>query len=549
MPGANSTKASSPRWGRSSFSLFPPTGLSLSRSGMAVMVAGLILLGFYMGVSHLSRGDTAWWYLDFVAEGNIYWGDDAYRFFIARSAWINPDIYWFNFTLPVAVIGDGIITSIAGGDLLHSRWLKSLLTVFSLYCVYSACRRLGVSILAAATSSLLLALLPLYFLVSMSFFGEAWLNIFVALSLYFQASGRYKKAALVVSLMPLVRPEGIFFVVAFSLWSLFKRDWLLALLPYVAGAVYLLLILTVGPGFDAYSSWRFEMMKIYEGAKEWYGGPLGRFKKVFYLPWLMLGVVGFLSSNMRMQWPFLAGALAMIALVFFSVVLKTANFEPRYLAPSMPVFAIGFASCLDWGCQQIAGRRWEFIWRSIVALFVCSVLLAQVFTVYVFDQIKGYVVEHGELPYEVRQHPLKMGTYFKKLPLSDIEGYREFASVATDMLRQNPSVKTLVVSNFLVFYFLDPQKIPPDVNVVFAIFGRGRLDGIVGPDRSAGYFARPPFYGVFSLEAPSEGRDLLLYLDYFPLKGYPYHWVVGGNDIFLFSGQLLPQSSIAGGGK
>lgn len=517
----------------------PSSASGFSWFRVSLYAGCLALLAFYFLLGYLSRGESAWWHIDFVAEGNIYWGDDAYRYFIARSAWVNPDVYWFNFTLPVAVFADGILTTLAHGHLLYARWLKALVTVVSVVLVYRTCIQLQLSRYLALASAVLLALMPLYFFVSMSFFGESWLALLVALALYLHSSGKDSAAALTVSLMPLVRPEGIFFVLAYCGFWLVRKNWRVAALTVGAGAIYFFLIMTAGPGLGAYSGWRFDMMQVYEGAQNWYGGPLSRFTKVFFIPWLILASVGLGLKKARLLWPFGGAVFALVTLIFFSVLWRTANFEPRYLAPVMPVLAVGFAVFLDWTKEYFESLRMKGAGLALVAIVVFSTFVAQFFSIYVFDEIRRYYKENGALPHEVVEKPLAMSTYFKGLTASDLDKYREFAGVVTDMLKVNPEIKTLVVSDFLVFYFLDPKQISPDVRVVFAIFGRGRLDAILGPDKTAGYFASRPFFGRFSMEAPRKGADLMLYLDQIPMGNYPYHWRVGTHDIFLFSGTLL----------
>lgn len=513
--------------------------LTSSHYRAILLLAAVALFIFYAVLSYLSRGNNAWWYIDFVAEGNVLWGDDAYRYFIARSAWINSDVYWFNFTLPVAVAADGILTTLASGQLLYARWLKSALTVVSVFLVYQTCIRLQLSKHASVISATLLALMPLYFFVSISFFGESWLAVLISAALYFHVGRKENIAAALVSLMPLVRPEGIFFVAAYSVFAAARRSWLTAVLPLVAGGIYFFMIILIGPGLEAYSGWRFEMMKIYEGAQNWYGGPLSRLSKVFFLPWLALALFGLCLRHASIMRPFLLAGLAVIAMIVGSVVLKTANFEPRYLAPIMPILAVGFALAMDRARVYLLSRRQEKLAIGFVIAISVSTLVAQFFSVYVFDHIRQYYIDNGELPREVLAQPSSMGTYFKGLSGAEIDSYREFAGVVTEMMQANPGIKTLVVSNFLVFYFLDPEKIPSDVRVVFAIFGRGRLDSIVGQDKTAGYFASEPFYGEFALSPPVSEKNLLLYLDRIPAGDYPYHWRVGDNDIFLFNGKLL----------
>lgn len=505
----------------------------------------MLLFFFYCVLSHLSRGEDAWWYIDFVSNGNIYWGDDAYRYFLARSAWIKPDIYWFNFTLPVWVFLDGVVVTLSADHLIYARYIKAVLTVLSIFFVYKSCIYLKSDFYSAIISTALLALLPLYFFVSMSFYAESWLSFLISFSMFLYFSGRLTAAYLVIAILPLVRAEGVFFVASFFTLGVIRKDWKMLLLPVSAGAVYFLLIILVGPGIEVFSGWRFNMMNVYAAADNWYGGSLTKFLDVFYLPWALAAALAFLWRSSRSAFPFFSASVVMILFVAISVFLKKTNFEPRYLAPVMPVLAVGFSLFLS-KLTEFFIRNNMFGYGFFIALvLVVSTFFYQFFSIYVFSEIKNYYLENKRLPSAVIENPSDMASYFKGMSAREIDQYREFAHVVTEMLKANRNIKTLIVSNFIVFNFLEPNEIPSDVMVVFSIFGRGRLGSILGGDKAAGYFAERPYFGYFSLSYPQKNEEQILYLDRIPLVNYPYHWQVGSNghvganDIYLFGGKLL----------
>lgn len=507
-------------------------------AAFAIGAALILLFIFYCTLSFLSRGENYWWFIDFVAEGNIYWGDDAYRYFLARSAWLNPQLYFFNFDLPFSAFADGVVTSFSHGSLLYARWIKAAFTVSAVALFCRTLLLLGLGRTIGFIGAALLALNPLFFFVSTSFFGEAWLAFLVVLSLYFSVARRDTAANIVVSLMPFARPEGIFFVAAFLAVSVLRRDWRRAVLVLAPGIFYFICIVAIGPGLSAYSSWRFEMMKIYEGAEGWYGGPISRFFNVF--TWLVLlgGIAGWAVLSVKVVRPFFIGAALVILFIVLSAIFKTANFEPRYLAPTIPLVLLGWAAFTNYifeTFRRLKRKNWGILFASVLSFYA---LQSEIFSLYAFAEIRDYLFEFGRFPDEVVERPLAMRTYFRGMSKEEIEGYHEYAGVATKMLQLNPAIQTLVVSNFLVFYFLDPKEIPPDVRVVFSIFGRGRLDSIIGRDKAVGYFSTYPYFGYFQLKPPTKEEDLLLYLDFVPLANYPYHWVVKGHDIFLFEGEL-----------
>lgn len=70
----------------------------------------------YVTLAWLVCGGETWWVIDNIDSQNVFFGDDAYRFFLSRSAWVNPDLYTYSFVLPGQLLLDGAITALVGGD-------------------------------------------------------------------------------------------------------------------------------------------------------------------------------------------------------------------------------------------------------------------------------------------------------------------------------------------------------------------------------------------------------------------------------------------------
>lgn len=510
--------------------------------GLVPVSIGLIAV--YCYIAFLVSGPSEWWYIDFVAGGNVYWGDDAYRYFLARTAWISTDVYWFNFVLPVSVILDGIITSLSGDNLWYARAIKSFPLVVSLLFIYYAAIRLGASRLWASVAVLLLALMPIYIFIGLSFYGEAWFSFLVAVSLYVLAHKRLRLSALVIGLMPLVRLEGLYFVIGFSLCALVWRDWRSALMVFLPGLSYGLMVVLLGPGVEAYTAWRLEMSQFYQAVGQWYGGELSLFWQVFFWPWLLCALAVLLRHEARVILPCVIGMIVIcLWQVVSSTLLGISRFEPRFLVPLCPVLAVGFSLFMTRQAEDWSKRRFGWIFKVIAPCFVAIIFLHQVFTIHIFAELRAYILANHAVPERVKERPFNFDTYFKKVDSKKLNGYIEYADVATRMMALNPSIKTLVVSSPYGLYFLDPAKISGDVKVVFALFGMKTLAPALGGRETVGYFSHPPFMGKFSLDYPQNNSNLLLYMDEMDLSGYPFHWIVQGNHIYLFSGRLLQSGS------
>lgn len=506
----------------------------------------LALALFYGLIIRLVHGNGAWLYVDHVAETNIYWGDDAYRWFLARSAWINPDIYWFNFSLPVWVFLDGGVAALSQSDLLHARYIKAILAAFSIFLIYRTCLKLSLARWSALCATILLAVMPLYFFVGMSFYGESWLLVLVTVSIYCHVFDHKKLFLLSTAIMPLVRPEGFFLVLVFSILSLYQRKWreLVALLSL--GFIFFISIF-IFSDIDAFIGWRVEALKIYQKHGMSYGWtPISAgFFEIFPAPLFIAAIIGMFMPKGRFLFGFYLGAALVICYWLFTVSDNRALIEPRYFVATLPIFTLAFAVFLDalpsfvW-LKKWHGRAWQWIAMTLgVAVLFCHFYSLTVVRMAVMAGLR----DQSLLAYLT---DWEHGGKFASLSLEEKAYYEEYADVATRMLQMNPDIKTLYVGNIQAFYFLNPDRIPSDVRVVFSTLTRRGFTGVISENRAAGYFAEPPYYGYFNLTDPTYERYKILYLDSFPEAiAYPYHWRVGGsrangpNDIYLFGGHLV----------
>jgi len=518
--------------------------VSKTRTNFWFVFLVVSLIAFYCGIAWLARGEYQWWYIDFVADANVYWGDDSYRYFLAKTAFRNPDVYWFNFVLPLAVFFDGVLTTISNESLYYSRALKSFPLVLSVFLVYFTCLKLDVKRVWAFLSAGMLAFFPLYVFVSLSFYGESWLVFFICLALFLLADKKMRAAALVIGLMPLIRGESIGFVASFSLFALLQRDRKLLFWALAPGSIYFCLITTIGPGLQNFLGWRLNVADVFEAVGIWYGGEIERVFDVLYLPWLLIAVPALFLKEARPIWPCAIGAFYIVARLLIAVELDRSSLEPRFFLGVIPVLVVGLALGLN-KLNSFCGSGQKAICCRVMSVgFMGLLLFLHVSSVHVANELIDYVARNGELPPSVADAPLEMGTYFKKADSETVAGYREYAEIAMQMLERNPAVTTLMVSESSVLYFLDPKRIPRHVKVVFALFGWPTLRPVMEGDVTTGYFPHPPFSAYFALGLPKEGESLLLYLDDMKVEKYPYHWIVKGNSIYLFSAKEIEGARI-----
>ncbi|MCC1498057.1 hypothetical protein [Alcanivorax sp. 1008] len=500
-----------------------------------------VLFSLYVMLAWLARGGDVWWYVDFVSGGNVFWADDAYRFFLARQAFSNPETWFFNFVLPLALMLDSVLVFFSGYDQFLARVLKAGFLALSWWLSYQACLRVSAPRFALI-GSLLVYTLPLLIYIGVSFYAESWFIFLVSAATYCWVSERRYSALLLVSLLPLIRFEGFYAVLAFSLYALYLRDYRSFLLPYIVGTLYFLLILVAGPGVFGFLSWRAEMAEVYLSTGRWYGGDMGRFWAVisiFLLPAAILGLWARRSLRvLLLAFLFVTGVIVGVGLAGLS------NLEPRYLLMGLaflpPGVAVFLGSVSAWLHSISLGKLATPSLIVLVAMMACF----NFNSVHVVSELRQYVTSNGSLPNSVRSEPLALKTYFRNMPAEEVLSYHTLANRVHAALVEHREIKTVIVSNFALFYFLDPGLIPDDVTVAYPPFGRKSLQPILGPSLSAAYFPKPPYFSYFSLQPAEAGRDLILYVDTVPLPDYPFRWIINGNELAIFSGSMVPKDQV-----
>lgn len=512
-----------------------------NKRAIGSFVVLVVLFAFYVTLVWLARGGDVWWHVDVASGSNVFWADDANRFFLARQAFSNAETWFFNFVLPLALLFDGILVALSGYDQFWARVIKAGFLALSWWFSYQTCLRVSAPRFALI-ASLLVFTLPLLIFIGVSFYAESWFILLVSVAAYCWVSERRYSSLLLVSLLPLIRFEGIYVVLAFSFYGLYMRDYRAFLLPYVVGTLYFLLIATIGPGVHGFLSWRAEMSQVYLSTGRWYGGDMDRFWaviSVFLLPGALLGL--WLKKSLRVL------LLAFFLVTSFIVgigLAELSNLEPRYLLMALAFLPAGLAvflgSVSSWLHAISLGKLATPSLVALVIMMACFNLNS----VHVVSELRQYIISKGSLPDNVRAEPLSLETYFRNIPSEKVLSYHSLADRVHEALAEHRDIKTLIVSNFFLFYFLDPRLIPDDVTVAYPPFGRKTLQPILGQSLSAAYFPRLPYFSYFSLEPPKQGSDLLLYVDTIPLPGYDFHWNIEGHELAIFSGSMVSSESI-----
>jgi hypothetical protein len=493
----------------------------------------LVLFLFYCWVAWVARGGDTWWHIDILVQNpytGIFWGDDAYRFFLARHDWSEQGLYSFNFALPGAVILDRVLAELISHNQIHVRYALAALSAATIYMVFRGAKYLTDDTRLSALSAFLLALMPLYALVSLSFYGESWMMFFIsAITLSFFL-GHVRLSTILVALLPLIRPEGIVFVLAFCLYGLIRRDWVTFFLAPSLGFAYLCYLIFWGAGLEPFWGWRESMWQAQSPDRNELYGDLSDITRAFTVFWIVPAAIGAFAREVRPYWPF---ALAVFLFCIGQSVLIATNgiyAEIRYFTPVFPLIAVFWAVGVRKLINGIKARSSLKPSWILVPLAV-YIFLFHITQLDVVRQVAEYRFEHGKWPKIEQDHFTE--AFFRNFDEDYLENMRVLASSLHKTLETNPDIDVMMVSLMQLYHFLDPGRIPDHVTVVFPTLGWTAQKKLYG-DRGAGYFAKPPFGGYFTPTYPESGQPKMLYVGNMGDIEYEHHRKVGTKDVYLF---------------
>lgn len=438
-----------------------------SSKPLLFLITGAIIVFLYLFIVWLTTGANPSLNFDFVGGKSVYNVDDAWRFYIARASLFNIAYYSWDFVLPVALFVDSITIHLSGGDLFLSRIYLIARSALVFYFITQTCRMLGTSFWTGLAGSLSVVLMPLFIFVSTSFYGESLLCVLLAGAIYFYIRKNYGVSTLLFSLLPLTRPEGIFYMAPVALKALQGRQYKTFILLGTPGFLYFLYLVFVIPDlnhlFEHRLEWR-DVIKsyIHESRIKDPANPFELFA-LFNALWIVLAVCGFLFRPLRDFWFLWAGSIAWIAFLISQHLTYMADYQPRYYASIVPVFGIGFGFCvhvLSRSCARHKKRIQKFCAISISMLIVLVILenFLQV------DALKYRLSDDRRWPVPGR------GAATDGVTMEYNAEKRSRASVARlaeKIVMKNNDIDILFVNDYRLFPYLRPSVLESEVKVMW----------------------------------------------------------------------------------
>ncbi len=463
------------------------------------------LCAFYVWFVTASTGSANWLVIDFLEMIKVFGVDDAYRFYSAKEAFERGALYSWNYILPLSLLLDGVVVFLAQDSLYVARLLKLLPLLASLCFVYMTLRRLMVREWVALASVILLGLMPVYFMVFMSFYGEGWAALLLSVATWAVLSQRFVAASALVGLSVLARPECFFIVVAFGVFFLYQKRWRALLVLLLPGALYFGWLLLALDALGHYFEWREvfgQLMSRFGDVRGFYDV---RFLSTFNLFWLLPAILALFLRHLRRYWML---PLSVILLILFFVATAAAGksfYEARYFVSILPLLAIGFACAVD---RMLASTWLSIGGRGGVQVMVLLLL--------------GFILlEHSQQMDAVRMKfgagerwPIQGGGAMLSRPLylndEQMSAPKAMAGAIYKALENYPQIDHVLIYDAPVLYYLDPARIPEKVTVGLAPFVPGflgdNLFSLFPEGRQYGFFEIAPVTSMLTPRVAYIGR-------------------------------------------
>lgn len=415
-----------------------------------LLMAGLLLLLglFYLWLAWVTAGQSDLWILTTIDGAQLFTIDDAYRYYLAKTVWLDPDLYHWNYVLPVALLADGLLATLTGGDLFAMRAMHMPAALATLWFTWRSGRNLGIESRWMLPAVLLLALMPVYVFVFLSFYGEGWMTLCLMAGVWCMTSERRQMAALLFSLLPLIRPEGIYFILPVGVWWLVSREWRSLIMLGAPGFIYGLYLLMRLDALGDYTNWRLALMAIlHQGDHPALYQTTG-FLSAFNPFWTLPALAGIAVARSRKLLPVYMGALIYFTVLCSLVIARQALHEARYYICFLPLITIAYAALWSAISQQLT------VWRKYV-VFSFSVLTMLITTEH-FLQLDPVKYAAGNRRWPVSGVP--SGTkYFPALSEAANQRRADVATAVKSIVRNDGRIDRILIQNTEIFYHLDPN--------------------------------------------------------------------------------------------
>jgi hypothetical protein len=221
-------------------------------------------------------------------------GDSVYHYLFARYAPEHPELYFDHWAKPVFVLLASPFAQFGFTGIKAFNCLVSGFTILITCKLAALLKYRNVELVPV-----IMMFSPLYYILTFSGLTEPLFALFTVTGIYLCAKNKYSAAAVVISLLPYVRSEGLIIAGVFALYFLVKRKWNLIPLLLTGSLIYSL------AGYFIYGDllWVFSKIPYAQLSSAYGSGPISHFfhelVNVTGVPLYILLWVGFIAMILK----------------------------------------------------------------------------------------------------------------------------------------------------------------------------------------------------------------------------------------------------------
>lgn len=298
------------------------------------------------------------------------------RFYYAQVALCNPFVFLNPNAKPVYSLISSAFVFLLPWGLFSLKLLNSLLSVGILMVLYKLMKKMGFGNFAIAIATILTVTFPLFFLLSIAALSEILFCFFLVTAFYFFFSKKYFICALLISLLPLIRQEGVLYICLMLFFLLKERKIYVALILGLPLLVWVLLnsfLLNHSVLYPFFVSMDMPGPTLKSSVMS-----LREFKNfilpIFYHPLFFLFPIGFIWMVLKKRCLPVIVALTFhcffitIGLFIQFLIIGQVSCDFRYIVPLIPLMALVASGVFE---SFILRKKLKIF---IIIMIVCSLI-------------------------------------------------------------------------------------------------------------------------------------------------------------------------------
>lgn len=297
----------------------------------------------------------------------LYQEDSYAHYLLAKYAWSHPRLFIDIWARPIPTI---LLALAAPFGIIPT---KILTIILSLVCAFFAFKTAQEYKLRHAEFIVPLLIFQSYFLLlSINPLTEVFFAAFLIIAVLFFLQNRYLASAVLCSLLPLIRPEGFFFLLFWFILLIFKKKWRFIPLLVLGLAIWnLLSFIRTGQILWLYRNFPWSGEQAFYGSGDFshYFNLLPKITGLYLLPLFITGFIYLLAKKKYLFISIFAYFFILHAILWKYGLFKSAGYA-RYFVSIAPVIAIIGLSGYDFLFARLKRRY------SIIIISVFSVIMA-----------------------------------------------------------------------------------------------------------------------------------------------------------------------------